>query len=40
MVDAPFGLGIAALQYVDDTIIFFKKDVEGARNSKLLLYTF
>jgi hypothetical protein len=40
MVDALFGLGIVALQYADDTIIFVKEDVEGARNSKLSLYTF
>jgi hypothetical protein len=40
MVDALFGLGIAALQYAGDTIIFVKEDVEGARNSKLSLYTF
>jgi hypothetical protein len=32
--------GCAILQYVDDTILFIKDDLEGARNLKLLLYIF
>lgn len=32
--------GVAILQYADDTIIFLKHDVEGARNMKLLLYLY
>lgn len=32
--------GVAILQYVDDTIIFLKHSIEGARNSKMLLYLY
>jgi hypothetical protein len=32
--------GVAILQYADDTIVFLKHDVEGARNLKLLLYMY
>jgi hypothetical protein len=32
--------GCSIVQYVDDTILFIKDDVECARNLKLLLYTF
>jgi hypothetical protein len=32
--------GYAILQYADDTILFIKDDLEGARNLKLLLYIF
>jgi hypothetical protein len=32
--------GIALLQYADDTILCLKKDMEVARNVKLLLYLF
>ena len=28
------------LQYADDTIIFLRHDIEGARNLKLLLYMY
>jgi hypothetical protein len=32
--------GVAILQYADDTIIFLKHDIVGARHMKLLLYLF
>jgi hypothetical protein len=32
--------GVAILQYADDTIIFVKHDVMGARNMKMLLYLY
>lgn len=32
--------GVAILQYVDDTILCLKHDLDGARNMKLLLYMF
>jgi hypothetical protein len=32
--------GLAILQYVDDTIVFLKHDMEGAVHMKLLLYLF
>jgi hypothetical protein len=32
--------GVAILQYADDTIIFLKHDVMGARNMKMLLYLY
>jgi hypothetical protein len=32
--------GIAVLQYVDDTIIFLKYELEKARNMKILMYMF
>jgi hypothetical protein len=40
LVDHIIDKGIAVLQYVDDTIICLKHDLEGARNLKLLLYLY
>jgi hypothetical protein len=31
---------VAILQYVDDTIIFLKNDMEGAINMKFLMYMY
>jgi hypothetical protein len=33
-------MGVAILQYTDNTIIFLEHDMEQARNMKLLLYMF
>ena len=32
--------GVAILQYADDTTVFLKHGIEGARNMKLLLYMY
>jgi hypothetical protein len=32
--------GVAILQYVNDTIVFLKHDLDGAVHMKLLLYLF
>lgn len=40
LVDHIIPNGVAILQYADDTIIFLKHDIEGARNMKLLLYMY
>ena len=40
LIDHIIPNGVAILQYVDDTIIFLKHDLEGARNMKLLLYMY
>ena len=40
LVDNLVEKGIAILQYADDTIMFIKDEMEGARNLKLLLYIF
>jgi hypothetical protein len=37
LIDHIIPKGVAILQYADDTIVFLKHDVEGARNMKLLL---
>jgi hypothetical protein len=33
-------IGVAMLQYADDTILLIQDDLEQARNLKLLLYIF
>lgn len=40
LLDHIISNGVAILQYADDTIIFLKHDVEGARNMKLFLYIY
>jgi hypothetical protein len=40
LADQILDRGCAILQYVDDTILFIKNDLEGPRNLKLLLYIF
>jgi hypothetical protein len=40
LVDHIIDKGITVMQYVDDTIICLKHDLEGARNLKWLLYLY
>lgn len=40
LIDHIIPNGVAILQYADDTIVFLKHDLEGARNLKLLLYMY
>lgn len=40
LIDHIIPKGVAILQYADDTIIFLKHDIEGAKNMKLLLYLY
>jgi hypothetical protein len=40
LADQILDRGCAILQYVDDTILYIKDDLESARNLKLLLYIF
>jgi len=40
LIDHIIPYGVVVLQYADDTIIFFKHDMEGANNMKFLLYLY
>jgi hypothetical protein len=40
LIDHTIDNRVAVLQYADDTIIFLKHNIEGARNLKLLLYIY
>jgi hypothetical protein len=40
LIDHIIDKSVAVLQYADDTIIYLKHDIQGARNLKLLLYMY